>query len=60
MKPCMPSVAVFAHSAWLVDQPAFFLAVRGELAGRDVACWHPLERPCHADVLLELANAAIR
>lgn len=27
-----------------------------ELAGRDLACWCPLDQPCHADVLLELAN----
>lgn len=31
--------------------------VRRELAGRDLACWCPLDQPCHADVLLELANA---
>ena len=30
--------------------------VRAELAGRDLACWCPLDQPCHADVLLELAN----
>lgn len=30
--------------------------VRRELAGRDLACWCPLDQPCHADVLLELAN----
>lgn len=36
--------------------------VRHELAGRDLACWCPLvdakghRSPCHADVLLELAN----
>lgn len=30
--------------------------VRQELAGRDLACWCPLDQPCHADVLLELAN----
>ena len=29
-----------------------------ELAGRDLACWCPLNRPCHADVLLEIANAS--
>jgi hypothetical protein len=29
-----------------------------ELAGRDLACWCPLDQPCHADVLLELANPA--
>jgi len=28
----------------------------GELQGRDLMCWCPLDRPCHADVLLELAN----
>ena len=24
------------------------------LRGRDLACWCPLDQPCHADVLLEL------
>ncbi|MBM4480356.1 DUF4326 domain-containing protein [Rhodococcus hoagii] len=32
--------------------------IRAELAGRDLACWCPLDQPCHADVLLEIANAA--
>ena len=31
--------------------------VRRELRGKDLACWCPLDKPCHADVLLELANA---
>lgn len=26
------------------------------LRGRDLACWCPLDQPCHADVLLDLAN----
>jgi len=30
--------------------------VRRELAGHDLACWCPPGQPCHADVLLELAN----
>lgn len=30
--------------------------VRSELRGRDLACWCPTDQPCHADVLLELAN----
>lgn len=30
--------------------------IRAELAGRDLMCWCPLDQPCHADVLLELAN----
>ena len=28
-----------------------------ELRGKDLMCWCPLSEPCHADVLLELANA---
>lgn len=37
----------------------------GELRGHDLACWCPLEdaaglrMPCHADVLLELANPEV-
>ena len=30
--------------------------IRNELAGSDLACWCPLGQPCHADVLLEIAN----
>lgn len=31
--------------------------IRRELAGRDLACWCPLDQPCHADALLNIANA---
>ena len=27
-----------------------------ELRGKNLACWCPLDKPCHADALLELAN----
>lgn len=27
-----------------------------ELRGKNLACWCPLDQPCHADVLLEIAN----
>jgi hypothetical protein len=33
-------------------------AIRAQLQGKNLACWCPLDQPCHADVLLELANAA--
>jgi len=29
-----------------------------ELRGKDLACWCPLDKPCHADVLLRFANTA--
>ena len=37
-------------------QRAALLARLPELRGHDLACWCPLDGPCHADVLLELAN----
>lgn len=27
------------------------------LRGKNLACWCPLDKPCHADILLEEANA---
>lgn len=30
--------------------------VRVELAGKNLACWCPLDEPCHADVLLKIVN----
>ncbi len=48
-------------NASLLGVPAWeeMQALRGELAklaGRRLACYCPLDRPCHADVLCELAN----
>lgn len=34
------------------------LASLADLRGKDLACWCKLDQPCHADVLLELANRA--
>ena len=30
--------------------------IRECLAGKNLACWCPLDEPCHADVLLKIAN----
>lgn len=30
--------------------------IRTRLGGKNLACWCALGQPCHADVLLELAN----
>lgn len=37
---------------WLALIPTWL----DELRGKNLACWCPLDQPCHADVLLELAN----
>jgi hypothetical protein len=48
------AVAMFRE--WLVLVPRLADAARAELAGRDLMCWCPPDEPCHADVLLALAN----
>lgn len=30
--------------------------IKAALRGKNLACWCPLDQPCHADVLLEIAN----
>ena len=30
--------------------------IRRELRGKDLVCWCRLDQPCHADVLLDIAN----
>jgi hypothetical protein len=43
--------------AWKAEHDAMRASLAaGVLRGRDLACWCPLSSPCHADVLLELAN----
>ena len=45
------------HRAWIMKQPELMAALP-ELRGKDLACWcAPL--PCHADVLLKLANRTL-
>ena len=50
-----------AHAVRLFREWCKFPAAVGpaiaELRGKDLACWCPLDQPCHADVLLEWANA---
>jgi hypothetical protein len=42
------------YRAWLLGQPELMAALP-ELRGKDLACWCAPE-PCHAEVLLELAD----
>ena len=39
------------------ERRAYILDHADQLRGLDLACWCPLDHPCHADVLLGLANA---
>lgn len=49
-----PEVARNLYSLWIGENGP--PAELEELKGKDLACWCPLDQPCHADVLLELAN----
>jgi hypothetical protein len=35
---------------------SFQFEIRRELKEKNLACWCPLDEPCHCDVLLEIAN----
>jgi hypothetical protein len=50
---------VAEYRSWLLApaQADFRQLVRKHLRGFNLACFCPEEWPCHADVLLELANA---
>ncbi|VXB64891.1 DUF4326 domain-containing protein [Massilia sp. 9I] len=57
----MPNIpeAVAAFRRWVEEDPAgrrLAEAARLELRGRNLACWCPLDGPCHAEVLLDIAN----
>ncbi|GAB3387410.1 DUF4326 domain-containing protein [Massilia agri] len=57
----MPTVAeaVAAYRRWIERDPAGQeVARQAQLAlrGKNLACWCPLDGPCHAEVLLDIAN----
>lgn len=57
---CAGYLRISADAATIAAQERFLAhaqAHREDLRGKDLACWCPLTAPCHADVLLEIANA---
>jgi hypothetical protein len=55
---CVPTVedAIDCFREYL-KRPEITAALNvAELRGKNLACWCKLDAPCHADVLLELAN----
>lgn len=51
------SLTVAESPEYSAPVPPAIATIRAELGGRNLACWCPLDAPCHADVLIELANA---
>lgn len=54
--PSSRAVAVELYEGWLRARPEFADTIRRELAGRDLMCWCPADAPCHATVLLRVAQ----
>jgi len=50
--------AVQHYRLHLADHPEIIERARTELRGHYLACWCPTDVDCHADVLLDVANAA--
>lgn len=50
---CNLAVALYERNLRTEERLLVFI----DLHGKDLACWCPLDQPCHADVLLEIANA---
>jgi len=52
---------VEAHRDWITGKrgQAWERPDLAPLRGHDLACWCPPDQPCHADVLLDLANVPI-
>jgi hypothetical protein len=47
------------YGGWIEHDPAgqkIALEARANLKGKNLACWCPLDGPCHADFLLRIAN----
>lgn len=48
--------AVVAFRNWVANEFSYVDEVRSLLAGKNLMCFCSLDEPCHADVLLEIAN----
>jgi len=53
------ALAVAAYKKWIFEPPQDELREQmvRELRGKNLACWCRYNQACHADVMLEIANA---
>jgi hypothetical protein len=52
------TVAFAESPAIIAADPPSLEQIRRGLAGKNLACWCRPDQPCHADVLLEIANSS--
>lgn len=46
------------YAVWGYRSVTDIESFRAELAGHDLACWCPLDQPCHANALIDLLKVA--
>ena len=51
-----PSMVVEEYRRWLESDTSLAFVAQRELRGKDLACWCKPGDPCHADVLIKVAN----
>lgn len=50
------SVGIISNNVLGNDDYSLIPEIKQDLRGKNLACWCALDQPCHADVLLEIAN----
>jgi hypothetical protein len=52
-------LAIKNYKTYLDEHPELIEEIKNNLRGKDLACWCPVNgyEPCHADILLEIANS---
>jgi len=50
------ATAVRLHREWIEHWLKEYPTMLEPLRGKNLACWCPLDQPCHADTLLEISN----
>lgn len=49
-------MSVGFYKEWIKKQNYLIADIKKELKGKNLACFCPINKPCHADILLEIAN----
>ncbi len=52
--------AVEKFEAFIMARPEWIMDARRDLRGKNLACFCALDKACHADVLLRLANLEVK
>ena len=51
------AILIQKYKNYLTDHPNLVYEAKQKLRGKNLACWCKEGEPCHADILLEIANS---